>query len=84
MTSAWAYAINLIQKNCTFLNEQVLKFDEKRSITIIPTDFCSLTTFTPTQLSFALRFINFTGYTGEIYFTDAIMRRASKTNFRIL
>lgn len=52
----FAEAISLIQNNCTYLNERS------------EVDFCALTEYTPAQLSAAMRFVNFTGYTGNIQF----------------
>ena len=62
--SVYAAAIFLIQNNCTLLNEN-------RGISTLSStfpDFCSLTQFGPLELSFALRFVNITGYTGIINF----------------
>lgn len=41
-------------------------------------DFCSITEFSPIQLSYALRFVNFTGYTGPISFPNNILIRKTK------
>lgn len=79
MTSAWAYGLNILQNNCTFLNEKVKEAGEK--FNLVGIDYCSLEEFTPVNLAFALRYINFTGYTGKIYFTDTILERAVKPQY---
>lgn len=79
MTSAWAYGLNILQNNCTLLNEKIKEVDE--ILNIYGTDYCNLEEFTPSDLAFALRFINFTGYTGKIYFTDTILERAVKPQY---
>lgn len=70
MVSTYAAGIYLLQNNCTFLNE--MHTDS------VPIDFCALTSFTPKQLSFAMRFVNFTGYTGGISFSNQVLLRECK------
>lgn len=42
-------------------------------------NFCEKTTFSPIDLTFALRFVNFTGYTGQINFpNDALIRSGNR------
>jgi hypothetical protein len=70
MVSTYAAGIYLLQNNCTFLNEMHKD--------LVPIDFCALTSFTPKQLSFAMRFVNFTGYTGGISFSNQVLLRECK------
>ena len=70
--SVYAAGISLLQNNCSFLNEKLRE--------ALPNakefDFCSLETFTPEDLAFALRFVNITGYSGPIYFQHGSVLRA--------
>lgn len=86
-----AEAIKLLQNNCTFLNEQ-LEISTGANQTLVeilrergtdfPKDFCDLTEFTPGIISFALRFVNYTGYTGRISFDPfKLVRRSKKQKF---
>ena len=45
---------------------------------ILP-DFCSLTEFSPIELSYAMRFVDFTGYTGPISFSNNVLIRKTKS-----
>lgn len=73
--NVYASAISLIQNNCSLLNENY----QKAEITITnDINFCEITKFTPQILRFALKFINITGYTGEIYFPEGQSGRARK------
>jgi len=77
MISTYASAISLLQNNCTFLNEIRVKMERWRD-----TDFCALTSFNPEHLAFALRFVNFTGYTGNVSFSQDILLRKGKMSSR--
>lgn len=72
MISAYAYALDLLQNNCTFLNDMESRFGK------IVVDFCKIDSFSPYELAFAMRFVNYTGYTGPIYFPFDILKRAGK------
>lgn len=72
----YAEAVRLLTKNCTYLNDAV---EEEYRKVISVADFCQLTSFTPAILAVAMRYANFTGYTGEIYFGKDYMIRESKT-----
>ena len=50
-------------------------------INYLHVDYCKLKEFVPFDLAFALRFINFTGYTGQIYFSQTILERAIKPTY---
>lgn len=75
--SVLAEAVSLIQNNCTFLNAN----RENRLFTNELPDFCSLTEFTPDELSYAMRFVNFTGYTGQVSFSNYILKRKTKSYY---
>ncbi len=72
--TTYAQGISILQNNCTLLNEKLADNTE----ILIPSkvDFCKITTFTPRDLAFAMRFVNFTGYTGPIYFDNDIIVRS--------
>lgn len=69
----------MLQNNCTLLNEKLA--NNTGQITTSNVDFCKITTFTPKDLAFALRFVNFTGYTGEIYFSDDSLARSGNFSY---
>ena len=73
--NVYASAISLIQNNCSLLNENYKKAEIPIKNDI---DFCAITKFTPQILRFALKFINITGYTGDIYFPEGQSDRARK------
>ena len=82
-----AETIHLLQNNCTFINaflnknETIKKQFEQIASGIdyeLPSDFCAITTFTPVTITFAMRFIEFVGYTGEISFNYNSITRKSK------
>lgn len=73
MISGYAYALNLLQNNCSWLSQMKRKHEKEYT-----KNFCALNYFGPEDLAFAMRFINFTGYTGPIYFPQDILRRAGK------
>lgn len=79
MTTAWAQALSLIQNNCTFLNEMSsgAEFFEQK----IAFDFCKSEDFTTRDLAFALRFINFAGYTGPIFFSNEMLELVEKPSY---
>lgn len=76
--SVLAEAISLIQNNCTLLNANRVNRPFTKEL---PEDFCSLTEFTPDELSYALRFVNFTGYTGQIDFPNNVLIRKTKSYY---
>ena len=55
----YALAISLLQNNCTYLNE--ILTERKKN-------YCDITTFDPSDISVVMRYVNFTGYSGEISF----------------
>lgn len=85
--SGVAEAIKLLQNNCTYLNEQLSQFtianDNILNLLrsqglILPDDFCTLTEFNAGTISYVLRFVNYTGYTGPISFDPIQLIRLSK------
>lgn len=84
--TVYAAAISLLQNNCTFLNEQLQSRTDNKTNPIaselVPQpDFCNITNFTPDNLAFAIKFVNFTGYTGQIWFSDGYLKRAIESYF---
>lgn len=86
--SAVAVAIQLLQNNCTFLNAMLANvtgtYSEFRKRLEefgikVPDNFCEIAEFTPATISLVLRFVNFTGYTGEISFDPFTLLRLQKT-----
>lgn len=70
--TTYAQGISLLQNNCTFLNEKAQEF----KVSNFFGNFCEKTTFSPKDLTFAMRFVNFTGYTGQINFPSNVMIRS--------
>lgn len=55
--------------------------NDKRKIsklTSLLPDFCTITRFGPLELSYAMRFIDFIGYTGAISFSQEVLIRKIK------
>ena len=75
--TVYAAAISLLQNNCTLLNEK--RSTIKHEFDWVVPDFCNITQFTPKDLSYAIRFVNFTGYTGQIWFPQDNLKRAVKS-----
>lgn len=77
--NVYAATISLLQNNCTFLNEKrQMTIDSKKYFDAQAIDFCTITSFTPAIISFALKYINITGYTGDIWFPEEGLVRAIK------
>lgn len=79
--STFAEGIRLLTNNCTFLNEKV---DEEVKNELNIGNFCNLTSFQPAVLATALRYVNFTGYTGEIFFSSDALIRSSKNRLHLI
>lgn len=73
LVSTYAQGISILQNNCSLLNEKAQGLTESKALD----NFCEKKTFSPVDLTFALRFINFTGYTGPISFPNDVMIRSS-------
>lgn len=79
--NVYAAAISLLQNNCSFLNEKWQNDIENRTFNVQSIDFCALANFTPSLLAFALRYVNITGYTGQIWFPEKSLVRAIKSYY---
>lgn len=78
--NVYASAISLLQNNCSFLNEKLKLQLQSRNPIIqgLPLDFCTITNFSTMDLAFAIKYVNITGYTGQIWFANNTLTRAIK------